>query len=428
MDTIFAVATAPGKAGLAVIRVSGDAAWRVADALSGPVPETRRMEVRRVSDQSGAFLDQAMVVVFEKGASFTGEKIAEFHLHGSTAVVRAVMQAIEATGLCRLSEPGEFTRRAFENGQLDLAQVEGLADLIESETEMQRKQALLSLNGALSDQVAKWRADLLRAVALLEATIDFVDEEIPAGLEQDVVALLRRTIEGFDREIKGFGAAERVRQGFEVAIVGRANAGKSTLLNRLAGRAAAITSEIAGTTRDVIEVRMDIGGIPVTLLDTAGLRETDDVVEAKGVELARRRADAADVRVHLVDAQEANSVLDVRDGDFVLVAKDDEGRLPDGISGVTGAGVDRFLSRLGSVLTERVSGGGLVVHERQRRGVWESRGFLKRALDGLESGDMDVDLISEEVRSAIRCLEFVLGRLDVESVLEEIFSSFCIGK
>ena len=268
LDTIFALATAPGKAGVAVVRVSGPEAGQAGARLFGTLPAPHHARTRILKDANGHRLDQALVLFFPAGQSFTGEDVLELHLHGSVATVNAVLRVLGDMPGLRIAEPGEFTRRALENGCLDLAQVEGLADLIDAETEAQRKQALRVLSGDLGKTAESWRSDLIRAAALIEATIDFADEEVPVDVTPEVEALLARVSSSLETEIAGVQTAERIRTGFEVAIVGAPNVGKSTLLNALAGREAAITSEYAGTTRDVIEVRMDLAGLPVTLLDT----------------------------------------------------------------------------------------------------------------------------------------------------------------
>ena len=256
-DTIFALATAPGKAGVAVVRLSGTRVSEAADLLCGGLPSPRLASLRVLKDGEGRRLDEALVLYFPEKASFTGEAVLELQLHGSVAVVNQVLRVLSNIEGLRLAEPGEFTRRALENGCMDLAQVEGLADLIEAETEAQRQQALRVLSGDLGKIAEVWRNDLIRAAALIEATIDFADEEVPVDVTPEVNALLSETRKTLEREIAGVSVAERIRTGFEVAILGAPNVGKSTLLNALAGREAAITSEIAGTTRDVIEVRMD---------------------------------------------------------------------------------------------------------------------------------------------------------------------------
>ena len=300
MDTIFALASARGKAGVAVVRISGPLSHDVVAKLC-VLPPVRQAALRRLTWQ-GEMLDEAFGGAVRLWRRVLPERSsAELHLHGSSAVVARVLRALGSVDGLRLAEAGEFTRRALENGKLDLAQVEGLADLIDAETEAQRKQALRVLSGVLGQRVEAWRVDLVRAAALIEATIDFADEDVPVDVSPEVTALISGLLVQLQAELHGARAAERVRDGFEVAIVGAPNAGKSTLLNALAGRDAAITSEIAGTTRDVIEVRMDIAGLSVTLLDTAGLRASDDAVEQIGVARGLERARAADLRVFLLD-------------------------------------------------------------------------------------------------------------------------------
>lgn len=427
MDTIFALSTALGKAGVAVVRVSGPLSWSVVERFAGRISDPRVLCVRRLKRLDGADLDQAMVVVFEAGASFTGERCAEFHLHGSVAVVRALLADLADLEGCRIAEPGEFTRRALENDRMDLTQVEALSDLIEAETEVQRVQALDLLAGRLRDTVAAWREDLIQAASLIEVTIDFADEDVPVDVSEDVAVLLARVSASIETELEGLSAAERVRTGFEVAIVGVPNAGKSTLLNCLAGRDAAITSDVAGTTRDVIEVRMDIEGLPVTILDTAGLRETTDPVERQGVERARMRAAGADLRVHLVDAGRLPG-LAVGEDDIVLVAKDDGGLSENGISGISGHGVSTLLSKIGDVLSDRVSGASQVSRERHRVALRSGFECLARAEANLGRGPDVYELVGEDIRGAIRALESLVGHVGVEAVLDRIFSSFCLGK
>ena len=421
MDTIYALASAHGRAGVSVLRISGPLAVDIAKALVGDLPDSRGL--RKIRSTDGSILDEALILRFNKGRSFTGEDVIEFHLHGSIAILAAVSAEIAQQG-ARVAEAGEFTRRALENGRLDLAQVEGLADLIDAETEAQRKQAMRVFAGELGALASDWRQKLVRAAALVEATIDFVDEEVPVDVYPEVVKLLDDVSRAMNKQVSGASSAERIRSGFEVAIVGKPNVGKSTLLNRLAGREAAITSDVAGTTRDVIEVRMDLAGLPVTLLDTAGIRDTDDVVEIIGVSRALKRAASADLRVFLVTDDDVLP-LAPEDDDLILNAKvDTEGQ---GISGLTGHGVDDMVRHITSILAKRSAGAGIAVRKRHSDA-------MSRAISDISAArcliDVDgpVDLIAEDLRAATRAVDMIVGRVDVEDLLDEIFSSFCIGK
>ncbi|SPH23548.1 tRNA modification GTPase MnmE [Defluviimonas aquaemixtae] len=429
MDTIYALASARGKSGVAVIRISGPGAWGAVALLAGDVPKPRFAALRRL--RLGAdVLDDAIVVTFAKGASFTGEESAELQLHGATATVSAVLGALAGMAGLRLAEPGEFTRRALENGRLDLAQVEGLADLIESETEAQRRQAMRVLSGQVGERAEGWRRDLIRAAALLEATIDFADEDVPEDVGPEVVALLTGVEAKLRREIAGFGAAERIREGFEVAIVGQPNAGKSTLLNALAGREAAITSEVAGTTRDVIEVRMDLSGLAVTFLDTAGLRQTEDLVEGIGVRRALERARQADLRVFLVEAS-GTGMLEPGASDIIVRAKADllaESVDMLGVSGKTGAGLGELIALIGERLSARVASAGVITRVRHKSAIENALKAMESARLEISKGPDRIEFAAENVRAATRALDSLVGRVDVEHLLDEIFSSFCIGK
>src|SRR6056297_763098 len=428
MDTIYALSTAQGKAGVAVIRVSGPMAFDACRALAGDVPPPRTASLRDLHDSTGNRLDQALVLTFSENHSFTGENTVEFQTHGSTAVISALLDALGRLDGLRASDPGEFTRRALENGQLDLAQVEGLADLIDAETESQRRQALRVLSGDLGRRAETWRESLIRAAALLEATIDFADEDVPVDVTPQVGALVSSVISDLTREIAGVGTAERIRSGFEVAIVGAPNIGKSTLLNALAGRDAAITSEYAGTTRDVIEVRMDLHGLPVTLLDTAGLRATEDAVESIGIARARDRANAADIRVFLTSDGVAPGDL-FRDGDIVLRGKGDLlDEVGQSISGLTGKGVDALVQEIGASLEERAAGAGIAIRARHEDAMRRGVSSLQNVRLMVSEAEPNVDLVAEELHTAIRALDSLVGRVDIEAVLDEIFASFCLGK
>jgi len=429
-ETIFALASARGRAGVAVIRVSGPRAFLAVQRLAGTVPAPRKTSVRVLREGDKA-LDQALVIVFEKGASFTGEEAAEFHLHGGLAVVQAVLSALGRMDGFRTAIAGEFTRRALEHDRLDLPQVEGLADLIEAETEAQRKQALKVMRGSLSAKCGQWRQGLIRALALLEAVIDFVDEEVPVDVRPEVVALITEVLAGVCAEINGSRAAERIRDGFEVALVGKPNIGKSTLLNTIAGRDVAITSEIAGTTRDVIEARLDLEGLPVTILDLAGIRESEDVVEGLGIARAKQRAEAADIRVFLLESPEEmeSSGVMVREGDIIALGKGDVTAF-DGlkVSGKTGLGVDSLLANIASEISGRVAGSSLLIRRRHLEALESAKEYMNIALISLKDDFSENELVSEDVRAAVLALDELIGRVDVEQVLGEIFAGFCIGK
>ncbi len=426
-DTIFAVATAFGKAGVAIIRISGPQAPDIIEKLSGFVPEPRisRLVTLRGSDE--LILDQALVLFFREGASFTGEDVVELHVHGSIAVVRAVLAEIEKTGLAREAKPGEFTRRALMNDRLDLTQVQGLADVIEAETEMQRQHAMRVLGGELSERVARWRASLVRAIALIEATIDFADEEVPSNVWPEVDQLLADLSTDLMAEAQGTRAARRLHSGFEVAFVGRPNVGKSTLLNTLSRSDAAIVSDQPGTTRDVVEVRLDLGGIPVTLLDMAGLRQTVDKIEEIGVRRAVERANTADLRIFLHDDGKSDFPgVSAQPGDLVVRTKidllEDE---QNGISAKNGVGVDGLVSDIRTELEQRVSKATLASTDREATAIQDALERL-HIIRKMRGGDDE--LIVAELQQAARALGQLIGAVDVENVLDEVFKSFCLGK
>ncbi|MFA5580626.1 MAG: tRNA uridine-5-carboxymethylaminomethyl(34) synthesis GTPase MnmE [Paracoccaceae bacterium] len=428
MDTIYALASARGKAGIAVVRISGPFAFSAGRALAGDLPPARRTSLRRLRWR-GDVLDQALVVVFDADHSFTGEEVVELHLHGSVAIINAVLDALGQIDGLRLAEPGEFSRRALINERLDLAQIEGLGDLIEAETEAQRKQAMQIFSGALGQKADSWRKTLIRAAALIEATIDFADEDVPVDVTGEVIDLVDKTAVSLRAEAAGAHAAERVREGFEVAIIGPPNVGKSTLLNALAGRDAAITSEIAGTTRDVIEVRMDLRGIAVTFLDTAGLRESDDVVERIGIARARTRAEAADLRIFLLENPDDSLGMAAQPDDIIALSKADLRQGDDfAISGATGTGVDILITRIAAVLETRAASASSATHLRHRQAITRALNALDLARIEVMNGPDRAEIAAEELRSAIRALDSLVGRVDVEHILDEIFASFCIGK
>lgn len=431
-DTIFALASGHGTAGIAVIRISGTRADSILACLTGcALPAPRRAVLRGLRNEAGELVDRALVLRFPAGASYTGEAMVELHCHGGRAVVMAVLELLGRQPGCRLAEVGEFTRRAFEGGRMDIAEIEALGDLLAAETELQRRQAIRGLDGALHRQAEVWRARLVRAAALVEATIDWADEEVPEDVGPEVAGLIGEVRCGLEQELALSDGAERLRSGLEVAILGAPNAGKSTLFNAVAGRDAAITSPRPGTTRDVLELRYDLQGLPVVFLDTAGLRAAGDEVESEGVSRAAARARGAAMRLFLRsgDAPPVPEEATLwQPGDLRLWTKGD---LDDGpgdlvISARTGAGVPELLQRIGTALAGRYSGDGLVGHVRQRRALQETVGALGRAEATLCCGDAEA--VAEDLRSAFGSLDRLIGRVDVEEVLDSVFASFCLGK
>jgi tRNA modification GTPase len=434
LDTIYAPATAPGRAGIAVIRISGAQA-AAALKLMALVPPPRRATLSAFVDpDNGEELDRGLVLWFPRPHSFTGEDVAELHGHGGGAVIAALLSALDRLPGCRLAEPGEFTRRAFQNGRMDLTQAEGLADLIAAETEAQRRQAQRQMDGALGRLYEGWRADLIASLAHLEAEIDFPDEDLPGGL----LARQRLRLEALAGEISAHlddgHRGERLRGGCHMVILGAPNVGKSSLLNTLARRDAAIVSSHAGTTRDIIEVHLSLGGYPVVLADTAGLRDSSDAVEAEGVRRAQEWGAQADLKIVLYDCAETPipdaEVLALLGDDGILVAnKTDRAAAPPTqglpISTKTGAGLGELLGRLGSEAGQKMSDGGSsgLTRARHRQGLEGCRDALLRSLD-----ETDEELAAEDVRLAARHLGRITGRVDVEDILDVVFSDFCIGK
>jgi tRNA modification GTPase len=428
MDTIFALASAHGKAGVSVVRVSGPDAFNSLDHLVGRRPAVRQASLCNLTTLDGVFLDQALVVSFEAPHSFTSENIVEFQIHGSISIINTLLLNLGKIPHFRLAEPGEFTRRALDHGKLNMVEVEGLADLIDAETEAQRKQALRVLSGELGQKTDEWRTKLIRAAALLEATIDFADEDVPVDVTPEVSELLRSVLSDLKSEIDGSFAAERIRLGFEVAIVGEPNAGKSSLLNALAKREAAITSDIAGTTRDIIEVRMDLDGLPVTFLDTAGLRDTEDEIEKIGISRALSRAGGSDLTIVLTPDGTLPNGYTVRASDIVVRSKVDLQSNVIGISSETGEGISDLIASIKRHLNAVSSSAGLAIRYRHRQAMERSVAQIETALNSLSDGIEVSDLIAEDIRVAVRCLDALIGKVDAENLLDEIFSSFCLGK
>ena len=444
-DTIFAPASAAGRAAVAVVRLSGPATRAAVAALAGRLPAARKASLRTLSDRRGAVIDRALVLWFPGPASYTGEDAAELHIHGGPAVLDALVSALFEQGL-RLAEPGEFTRRAFETGKLDLAQAEGVADLLDAETDAQRRQALDQLGGQFSRVQDRWRDAFAEALAMLEAAVDFPDEDLPADVAVRARPAIERLLQELARAVGDSERGERVRAGYRIALLGAPNAGKSTLLNALAGREAAIVAATPGTTRDVIEVPLVLGGYKVLLADTAGLRESPDEIEVEGVRRARAWAQDADLRLWIVDGSAAEAPspapAELRPGDLCVIAKRDlreneaawwaaeEAEARDlGVLSVTAKGPND-MAWLEQTLAERVvqalagAEPPAAVRLRHRDLLLEAGSHLARALD---QGDA-LELAAEDVRLAARALDRITGRIDPEDVLGRIFSTFCIGK
>lgn len=432
-DTIFAPATAAGRAAIAVVRLTGPGTEQAVRTLAGGLPAPRRASLRRLYAPDGSELDQGLVLWFPGPRSYTGEDAAEFHVHGGRAVVGALLDALAGLGL-RLAEPGEFTRRAFEHGQLDLAQAEGVADLIDAETEAQRRQALAQLDGRLSSVQARWRDALTEALAMFEAAVDFPDEEVPEDVAARARPILEQLVAELDAAAADVARGERVREGFRIALIGAPNAGKSTLLNALAKREAAIVTEIPGTTRDIIEVPLQLGGYKAIVADTAGLRETPDVIEAEGVRRATAWADAADLRIWLVDGaatQAPEPPASLTADDLVLLTKRDLGEGTRDLPGTPfTARSPNDVAWLEQTLAERVvealagAEPPAATRLRHRTLLEDAAARLRHAVAETEA----LELAAEDVRLASRALDRITGRIDPEAVLGKIFSSFCIGK
>ena len=450
-DTIFALSSGRPPAAIAVVRISGPRSGDALKALAGRVPEPRKADLARVRDPAtGEAIDEALALWFPGPNSETGEDIAELQLHGGRAVIAAVLAALGRIEGLRPAEAGEFTRRAFENGRLDLTAVEGLADLIGAETEAQRRQAYRQLKGLLGKRAETWRARMIEALALVEARIDFSDE---ADVPEDLIGPALNIVQGLRDEIAealaGAARGERLRDGLVVAIAGPPNAGKSTLLNRIARREAAIVSPLPGTTRDVIEVHLDLDGYPVMLLDTAGIRDSDNPVEQEGVRRARQRASEADLVLWVYDANDisvwgkaspfsgtvtswtVSNKVDLLESDKSNEYKSNNefrsSNIVFSLSAATGLGVAELLAELGNYAKSYFgSESGLLTRERHRKALSLTKNALDRVLAEGRVGREDI--VAEELRLAAQSLGRLTGQVDVEDILDVIFRDFCIGK
>ncbi|SHI14250.1 tRNA uridine-5-carboxymethylaminomethyl(34) synthesis GTPase MnmE [Bradyrhizobium erythrophlei] len=445
-QTIFALSTGRPPSAIAIVRVSGPQAGAAVTSLAGKIPAPRMAARALLRDANQQPIDDAVVLWFPGPASATGEDVAEFHIHGGRAVLAALLATLSAVENIRAAEPGEFTRRAFENGKLDLTEAEALDDLIHADTDRQRRQALRQLKGLLGDRARDWRAQIIAASALIEAGIDFSDEgDVPQELIAPALASIEALLGEIQEVLAAQGKSERLRDGLVVAIAGPPNVGKSTLMNQLARREVAIVSPHAGTTRDIIEVQLDLDGYPVTVIDTAGIRETEDPVEQEGVCRARARADEADLVLWMIDAQHemnrpegAAPVWTVRNKiDLEGGGVANPGQTAGASPGPDGAGFKISASR-GDGIQQLVAGliafaqdffgsgeGALVGRVRQRELLQQTAASLQRSITAAGGGE---ELAAEDLRAAAYSLGRLLGRVDVEDILDVIFKEFCVGK
>lgn len=441
-DTIFARASGAGKAGVAVFRLSGPQSHRIVNNLVGKRIEYRRTVSAEICDpETGKTIDHGLAILFKGPASFTGEDVAELHLHGARAVEASLYETLSRMG-ARAAEAGEFTFRALRNGKLDLAQVEALADLIDSETTLQRMQALGQLEGRLSEAAETWRAQILAVISPLEADIDFPDEDgVPAAVAARAGPAIDKLKETLTTFLADSGRARTIREGVSIAIIGAPNAGKSSLVNALAGADIAIVSDTPGTTRDIVETRLDLGGVLASVADTAGLRTlTSDKIEAEGMARAKRRAEAADIRVLVIHALAdvpRETWESLRKGDVIVWSKSDLGVQPSSIdppegvavlrvSSKTGAGLPELIAHLTETVSrETMADQPVLTRARHVQAVEDALAALTRARDNIERAP---ELAAEDARLAMRALGQITGVVGVEDVLGEIFSSFCIGK
>jgi tRNA modification GTPase len=437
-QTIFALSSGRPPSAIAIVRVSGTEAGTVLKKLAGKIASPRLATRALLRDTSGEAIDDAVVLWFPGPASATGEDVTEFHVHGSRAVLASLFATLSAMRNLRAAEPGEFTRRAFENGKLDLTEAEGLDDLIHADTDRQRRQALRQLKGLLGDKARDWRAQVIEASALIEAGIDFSDEgDVPAELIAPALTRIKALLGDVTNVLAAQGHAERLREGLVVAIAGPPNVGKSTLMNQLARREVAIVSPHAGTTRDIIEVQLDLDGYPVTVIDTAGIRETEDPVEQEGVRRARARAAEADLVLWLADADSAEIEGSGHAPVWLVRNKIDLHGFANGpsrslrrefaISAARGDGVGDLVGALVGFAADYFGAneGALITRARQRKLLENTAASLERSLAAIEQGE---ELAAEDLRSAAMSLARLLGRVDVEDILDVIFREFCIGK
>ena len=442
--TIYALSTGPGVSGIAVVRVSGKETAEVVKQLIGddlPVPRVATLKKLKNSN-TNEMIDEGVVIWFPGPSSYTGEDLAEFHVHGSRAVVSALHSSISGIKNCRLAEPGEFTKLAFQNGKINLLKAEGIADLVSAETEIQRKQAVEIMSGKSSDKFTSWRAKLLKILAHVEAKIDFPDEDLPKDILDEIQKISYQVSKEIEKVLDDQKVGERIREGFKIAIVGPTNAGKSSLLNYLSKRDVAIVSEIAGTTRDVIETHLNLDGYPVVVSDTAGIRESKNEIEKKGIKLALNRAEDADLKLIIVDAKsvdftsvlkeliDENAILVVNKSDLLVGNINNELKKHDHIlvSIKNNLNLDKLILKIKKKLENKFISYGdiLITRERHRQHLEQCISHLKNFKN--KNGSEDYDKAAEDLRLATRHLGMIVGKVDVEEILGSIFNDFCIGK
>jgi tRNA modification GTPase len=442
--TIYALSTGPGVSGVAIIRTSGDQSSKIIEILTGKkIPEPRVATLRKISKiNTSELIDEGIILWFPGPESYTGEDMAEIHVHGSKAVIDALHSSISQIENCRLAEPGEFTKLAFQNGKINLLKAESIADLISSETEIQRKQAIKIMQGKSADQFNFLREKLLKTLSHVEAKIDFPDEDLPINILDEIKNSSNEVIKKIEKILNDQKVGEKIREGFKIAIIGPTNAGKSSLLNHLSNRDVAIVSEIAGTTRDVIETHLNIDGYPVIISDTAGIRDSKDEIEKKGIKLSLNRAEEADLKLVVVDAKNLeftdilknllheNAILVINKSDLLEKEIDLEIKKINHvlISTKDNKNIDQLILKIKNNLKNKfiTSEDILITRERHRQ-------HLQKCLDHLNNFNQkkeieDFDKAAEDLRLATRHLGMIVGKVDVEEILGSIFNDFCIGK
>ena len=442
--TIYALSTGPGISGIAIIRVSGEDTKKVIELLTNTtVPEPRVATLRKINKiNTSELIDEGIILWFPGPESYTGEDMAEFHIHGSKAVIDALHQSISEVENCRLAEPGEFTKLAFQNGKINLLKAESIADLISAETEIQRQQAIKIMNGRSADKFNELRKKLLKILSRVEAKIDFPDEDLPKNILKNIKKISNEVILDIKKILDDQKVGERIREGFKIAIIGPTNAGKSSLLNHLSNRDAAIVSEIAGTTRDVIETHLNIDGYPVIVSDTAGIRESKNEIEKKGIKIALKKAEDADLKLIVIDAKshdfkgvlkklmDENAILVINKSDLLnknlnLEIKNYEHIL---ISIKNNLNLEDLISIIKKKLKDKfnTSKDTLITRERHRQHLEQSLKYLKNFEEKNETKDFDK--AAEDLRLATKHLGMIVGKINVEEILGSIFNDFCIGK